>query len=150
VSRTRKSSPEVYAKQQRALELRTAGLSYPQIAREMKCALSTAHGYVNDALLETLREPADRVRELELERLDIMIRSLWGSVLSGSPSEKRNAVDRVVALMDRRARYLGLDAPVRRIVEVTTHDEFARLVGELEREIGELEGDGIVEGELMA
>jgi hypothetical protein len=149
VARASKASPEVVEKRRQALELRKGGQHYPGIAESMGCALSTAHGYVQDALTETLQEPADEVRELELTRLDMMIRTLWPTVLGGSPSEKRNAIDRVIMLMDRRAKYLGLDAPQRRIVEVTTHDEFSRLIKELEVEIGQLEGDGQVEGETV-
>lgn len=143
------ASVEVVAKREKALELRKAGMSYPKIAGEMDCSVSTAHGYVQAALKETIQEPADEVRAIELERLDIMIRSLWPTVLGGSPSEKRNAIDRVILLMDRRAKYLGLDAPQRRIVEVVTEDELTKVLKELEREIEAMEGDGQVEGELV-
>lgn len=145
-----KRTPESIAKSKTALELRHSGATYPQIAQAMQCAQSTAHEYVQAALRETIQEPADAVRELELARLDVMLKALWQTVLNGSPSEKRNAVDRCLAIQDRRARYLGLDAPQRRIVEIVTEDEFARTVKALEDEIGELESDGQVEGEPVA
>lgn len=145
-----KRSPESIAKSKTALELRHAGSTYPQIAQAMQCAQSTAHEYVQAALLETIQEPADAVRELELSRLDTMLKALWQTVLGGSPSEKRLAIDRCLAIQDRRARYLGLDAPQRRIVEIVTEDDFKRTVEALEKEIGDLEGDGQVEGEKVS
>jgi threonine synthase len=137
------TSAAVVEKRVKALDYRKAGMTYQRIAEAMDCAQTTAFEYVQDALRETQREPADKVRELELERLDAMLRAIWPDVLKGN----RLAIDRALGIMDRRSRYLGIDAPQRRIVEVTTHDEFSRLIKELEHEIGELEGDGQVEGE---
>jgi len=65
------------------------------------------------ALRETLREPAEQVRALELERLDLMLVAVWPSALGGDIA----AQQQVLRLMDRRARYLGLDAPQRIDIE---------------------------------
>ena len=53
-----------------ALELRGAGLSIRQVARQLGCSTTTAHRRIVRGLDRTLREPADRVRALELHRLD--------------------------------------------------------------------------------
>lgn len=137
------ASPEVIAKRATALSLRGGGATYPQIAKQMSCALSTAYDYVQEGLRDTMREPADRVRELELDRLDAMLKAIWTQIIdrNSTPQTKRLAIDRALAIMDRRARYLGLDAPVRRIVEVVTHDDFVKVMEGLERELAELESD---------
>lgn len=137
------TSPAVVEKRVRALELRKAGTTYRKIGEVMDCSGSTAFEYVQDALKEMQKEPAKAVRELELERLDQMLRAIWPDVLKGN----RLAIDRALQIQDRRARYLGLDAPQRRIVEVISQDKIAEAIEELEREVGELEGDGQREGE---
>lgn len=59
------------------------------------------------AIRRTLREPAEEVRQLEVARLDRMMRSLWERVLKGDAV----AINACLSIMDRRARYLGLDTP---------------------------------------
>ena len=96
-------------KQRQALELRKAGATYDQIAQTLGYTnRGNAYHLVHDALAMITREQAEDVLTLELERLDGMLLALW-------PKAKRGdhyAVDRVLKLMERRARYIGLDAPV--------------------------------------
>jgi transposase len=68
----RPNAPRVDAAQRdaQALELRAAGASYRQIADRLGVSVSTAWGCVERGLDRTRREPADRLRLLELERLD--------------------------------------------------------------------------------
>ena len=66
------------------------------------------------ALKKTLQEPADEVRTLEVERLDSLLNGLW---------QRRHVpeiTDRILRIMERRAKLLGLDAPTR--TEVTGKD----------------------------
>ena len=93
-----------------ALELRKAGATYQSIADKLgySCAKG-AHKAVASALKATLREPADGVRELEIARLDAMLLPLWRRVQNGD----ERAVDRVLKIMERRAKLLGLDAPAK-------------------------------------
>ena len=58
-------------------------------------------------LAETAQEAADEVRALELARLDALLAALWPQ--QGEPA----VVDRVLRIMERRAKLLGLDAPTR-------------------------------------
>ena len=93
-----------------ALELRKAAATYQQIADQLGYrSASGAFNAVKAALKATLREPADELRELEAARLDAMLLPLWRRVQSGD----ERAVDRVLRIMERRARLLGLDAPTR-------------------------------------
>ena len=97
-------------KSRQALELRKAGCDYRTIADRVGYAgPSAAHKAVMRALKLTVREPAEEVRELEQSRLDQMLLALWPRVRQGDDQ----AIDRAIKIMDRRARLLGLDAPIR-------------------------------------
>lgn len=94
-------------RRRQALELRKAGATYEQIAAELGIrSKRAAWGIVQTALAEITREPAQAVLDLELSRLDAMLLGLWPTARKGN----HGAVDRVLRIMDRRARYLGLDA----------------------------------------
>lgn len=95
-------------KQARALNLRKAGYTFEQIAEDIGYASpSGASKAVYAALKKTIQEPADELRKIELERLDVMLKSLWPFVLKGSPRH----VEIALKIMDRRTAFLGLDAP---------------------------------------
>lgn len=107
-NRRGKSDPEVAEKRCKALRLRKAGLGYEAIAQKVGYSNpGSAYKAVQQALKATLREPADDVRILEAERLDRLMLGLWKQASGGDT----DAVDRVLRIMDRRARLLGLDAP---------------------------------------
>jgi hypothetical protein len=106
-----KSSPRRIAateRQRKALELRKAGASYDQIAKQLGYrGRSGAHKSVMAALKKTLKEPAESVRKLELARLDEMLLALWPQVKVGN----HGAIDRALKIMQRRAALQGLDEP---------------------------------------
>ena len=54
-------------------------------------------------------EPAQELRALELERLDRLHEALWPRAIGGDDA----ALDRLLRVIDRRVRLLGLDAPAR-------------------------------------
>lgn len=106
----------------RALEWRRRGLTIRQIAARLECSVGRAHQLIEEAIAAIPRENAEAVRMMELERIDRMLRGLWrpslvdvkgnlirGGALDGEPK----AVAASVKLMERRARLLGLDAPVK-------------------------------------
>ena len=98
--------------QARALELRRMGFGYQEIANQLNCSLSTAHGYVDAAMADAAAQvsgAAERVKTEEISRLDGMMRGLWPDARKGS----YGAIDRVLKIMERRAKLLGLDAPYR-------------------------------------
>lgn len=93
-----------------ACKLRIAGVTYDQIAKQLGLkARSTARDLVLNAIKEHTREPAEEVRDRELQRLDDLMRGLWLKAKEGSVQH----VDRVLKIMERRARYLGIDAPTK-------------------------------------
>lgn len=103
----------VAEKRRQALELRKAGVGYEQIA--LKVGYSgpgAAYREIHAALREITREPAEELRTLETERLDRMLMGLWEKARAGD----LKTVDRVLRIMERRSRLLGLDAPERKDV----------------------------------
>ena len=129
-------------RQERALNLRKAGTHYRDIAGVLDCSTSTAHELVQEALTAMIKEPAKEVRDLEVARLDEMLKALWPAVVQG----RWLAVDRALRIMERRAALLGLDAPQRRIVEVVTQDEMVRIIEGLERELAQFDLEDAAEG----
>lgn len=112
-------------RQRLALQLRKGGLDYRRIADQLGYdGPSGAFKAVTSALQKTLKEPAEDVRTLELARLDDLLTGLWPEVLPRRDPATGDtipanlaAIDRVVRVMERRAKLLGLDAPLR--IDVT-------------------------------
>lgn len=130
-------------RQRQALELRKAGCSYRVIADQLGYAnASGAIKAVAKALRASVQEPAAELRTLELERLDSLLRALWPQAIKGNTA----AVDRVLKIMDRRAGYLGLDAPARFVGHVGIDRAAAE---ELAEQYGLDPGQVIAEAEHM-
>ena len=101
-----------------ALELRKAGGSYREIARQLGVDVHTAHADVMAelaALREKTVEQAAELRDLELQRFDEMTAGLWPQVQKGSPP----AVTAAVRVSERRSRLLGLDEPTATRTEIS-------------------------------
>jgi len=93
----------------RALELRKAGATYETIAQMLGYASkSTAFTAVNRIMSQTKREATKEAFEMELRRLDDLMMTLWPLARAG---DNMAAIDRVLRIMERRAKLLGLDAP---------------------------------------
>jgi hypothetical protein len=91
-----------------ALRLRKLGYAYERIATEMRIDIRQAHEAVQQALRQVIEEPAKEVLQLELARLDMMLeRALDKACTLGH----EQAINAVLAIMARRSKYLGLDAP---------------------------------------
>jgi hypothetical protein len=99
-------------RRQKSLDLRIAGVRYRQIGAQLDVSHQTAYRDVQTALgeLATLQAgKAEKLRELEVERCDRLTLALWPKARTGD----EKAVRAVIAVMDRRARLLGLDAPTK-------------------------------------
>jgi len=111
--RGNKTSPQNIAAKKRAekaVDLRAEGMSFPDIARELKYnSRQAAHDAVNRALKEMFREPLENMITLDLERLDRM----WTIHFLNAQAGDVNALSACMRIMDRRARLLGLDAPAK-------------------------------------
>jgi len=92
-----------------ALELRKRGLTFEAIAQELGYATpASAYNAVMAALKEANREPVEEMRELEAARLDQLQERL--SDKAGPDKDGVGIVDRLLRIMERRAKLLGLDA----------------------------------------
>jgi hypothetical protein len=115
-----------------AAELRAQGRKYDEIAAELGFAdRGEAHHAVQRALQAIVREPAERLRDLELSRLDAMYEAAMGVLerqhvtvsngkvihFDGAPlvddAPVLAAIDRLLRIQERRAKLFGLDAPAR-------------------------------------
>lgn len=124
-------------REQKALELRLSGKYYHEIATDMKMSIEGVRQCVlraMDRLLVQVSETAEEVKQLELARLDAMLRGLWVKALRGDV----RSIGAALSIMDRRARYLGLDAP--KLIEVDWRQEIAKLqeAGETEMSASEI------------
>lgn len=118
-----------------ALQLRKEGYNYDEIA--VRLGYSTRSGAfraVKRALKYTLKEPADDLRKLEISRIEELEKTLWPSATSGG----LGAIDRLVKLMERKHKLLGLEAPQRLEVDYgkMTHAQLVEYVQGLLAEVG--------------
>jgi hypothetical protein len=136
-SKNSKQQTQARIKDRQALELRTAGATYQQIAAKMGISLSGAGLCVSramDALRLEVSEQAEAVRQMELDRLDAMLLGLWEKARRGDPA----AIDRVLRIQERRSKYLGLDAPTKSETSATVHST-VRLDGVTDEQLSALE-----------
>jgi hypothetical protein len=105
-----KTSPRMIKareKEGRALELRLYGANYEGIAEQLGYAdASGAYKAISRALDRLTAEPSKEVLRIELERLDRMLSAVLGQAVQGH----LGSIDRVLKIMERRAKLLGLDA----------------------------------------
>ncbi len=127
-----------------ALKLRSRGFTYQQIADSAGCSKAAAYNRVKRALSDIPREAAEEYRALESERLDALLAVATHQALTGKRS--LFAIDRCLAIMDRRAKLLGLDAPIRSQVETVTYDgnSIEARVAELRSALGQLGGESVL------
>ena len=114
------SKEKTIERDRQAIELRRAGASFDQIARQLGYAnKSVAYNAVSRALKRTMASmslDADAYRQLTMDRLDAMLLGVWRSATQGDVQ----AISAVLRIEERRANMLGLDAPKR--TEVTGQD----------------------------
>ena len=118
-ARPSRITPSVIEREAEVLKLRRGGLTFDLIAKELgfKHASGAHKAYVN-ACKRIIVSDVQEIRAVEIERLDIAQSSIWGRVLRGEIP----AIQTLIRIMERRARLLGLDAPTKAQVEVTTYD----------------------------
>lgn len=104
----KKPSPKRLERMAKVLQYREAGVTYELIADRLGISTTQVGRDLDDALQATLQEPADRLRATEARRLDHLTRALYTRALQGDD----HAIDRMLKIMDRRAKLLGLDTPI--------------------------------------
>lgn len=117
--RGRSPKPEVLAREAEVVKLRRGGLTWDLIAQKVGYAdASGAQSAYMRAAQRLVQDDIEAIRSMEMERLDMAQSAIWGQVLNGS----LQAVSTLMRIMERRARLLGLDQPIRQQVEVTNYD----------------------------
>jgi DNA-binding CsgD family transcriptional regulator len=112
------------------LRLRREGLTHREIAARLGVAPATAYRRIRHALDEVNErnvEDATTLRSLEMLRLDELQNAIWQRATDGDV----RALDRILAIMTRRAKLLGLDAPERRRTKVRINPQDAKFRREL-------------------
>ena len=124
-------SPEVALRRARALDLRRAGKSYPDIAAELGYSgAGSASKDVSRALDQVVQEAGKQLIQLERERLDGLLAILWPRAERGDVRAARECV----RVMERRARLLGLDrvrSEVLADLRKESGEEGASMVGQI-------------------
>lgn len=108
--------PELVDKEIKVLELRRAGLTFERIAEESGYAdASGAYLAYKRAIKRTMQQPADELRQQELDRLDRLQLAAWPNAMKGDV----RSILAIAKLMERRARLTGLDVPIKIEQEIT-------------------------------
>ena len=93
-----------------AVELRKSGLTYELIGRHMGVTRSAAFKAVDrymQRLADDAQEGAERIRQLELQRLDEAMAGIYAGVIQG----RKDEIELMLKLQARRTKFLGLDVP---------------------------------------
>jgi predicted DNA-binding protein YlxM (UPF0122 family) len=77
------------------------GVSEQAVSKMLKRVLEETKAEISDE--------AEKLRAVQLERIEMMIRGLWTKAITGD----EKAIETVNKLLTRQARLLGMDAPSR-------------------------------------
>lgn len=93
----------------RAVDLRREGLTLREVANELGVSVYTAWNDIQTAVRDIPKEEADLLRQQEADRLDALQHAIWEKAIAGD----LHAIDRVLKIIERRCRLMGLDSPAR-------------------------------------
>ena len=100
------------------IELRHEGYVWREIATMVDMSIAGVVKAYKRALTRHPVAAIEEHRELELDRLDNLQRTYWQPAVAGN----LRAADFVLRVIDKRAKLLGLDAPLKVQAEVVTYD----------------------------
>jgi len=124
-------------KELRVLELRRAGFTFQRIAEEVGYKqASGAQRALERIMARNIPQAPNEYRWQELDRLDRMQVALWPRAMKGDD----RAINTIIRLMERRAGYLGIDAPKLIQAEVVNYDGTRDIDGEIERIVNLIRG----------
>jgi hypothetical protein len=143
----------------RVAHLRLAGASFEEIGRQLGISDTRAHQLWTDALKQTVKEPVDAQRTLELQRLDALqvhltqvlrrnhVTISGGKVVADTDGQPYRDDGPVVAaalalvrVQESRRKLLGLDPPSRADVTARVHAEVYSLDA-LDRQLEQLNAE---------
>jgi len=111
-------TPERIDKEREIVELRTEGYVWREIAERVNMSTAGVYKAYNRAMTRVIAPSIEEHRELEMDRLDNLQRTYWQPAVNGN----LRAADFVLRVIDKRAKLLGLDAPMKVQAEVVTYD----------------------------
>ena len=131
-----------------AARMRASGFSYREIAKATNCSTSAAHDRVQRALAAVPVEAVRELRQVELERMDDLVKQMLvilrsdhplvshGRVMPGLSDvrPKIAAVQTLLRISESRRRLLGLDEPIKH--EVRVNDKITEEIERLALELG--------------
>ena len=127
--------PDTLEKEAQVLSLRRLGATFDAIAKQLGYAsASGAYNAYRRACLKIIYEEVEETRKMEMDRLDNAQTRIMNAVNNGDIP----AINALLRIMERRAKLLGLDMPIKQQVEVTYFDtstidaEVARLAALLD------------------
>jgi hypothetical protein len=108
-----------------AVQLRLAGTSYEEIATALSFASPRAARIAVERGLSLQLTGANRdeMREIQLRRLERMLRAVWAKALDPDSPEQMTAVRVGREIIDRICRLYGLDEPIEVLVHNPTTTE---------------------------
>jgi hypothetical protein len=122
--------------------MRTTGATFDQIADELHYRDKSGARRAYLAGLRHLPEIEDRDTMLRVEsaRLDALQHAVWSKAMKGD----KDAVQNALAVMARRARMLGLDAPTKSEHKVTSEldAEIETMLAEMTKLSGRIDSGG--------
>jgi hypothetical protein len=92
------------------MNLRRSGATYSEIGNQVGISGQAAFQHVKKEMLrlaEVSSEDATAIRAIEVDRLDRLQLGIWSSATTGH----LGAIDKVLKIMERRAKLLGIDSP---------------------------------------
>ena len=111
--------PDTLEKEAQVLSLRRLGATFDQIAKQLGYASgSGAYMAYRRACLKIIYEEVEETRKMEMDRLDNAQTRIMPQVNLGNIP----AINALLRIMERRARLLGLDMPIKHDVEVNYFD----------------------------
>lgn len=111
--------PELLDREMQVLELRRAGWTWHRIAEQVGYAdHSGAYVAYKRAIKRVMEQPVEELRTQELDRLDRLQVAAWTAAVKGDTK----AILTILRIMERRAKLVGLDKPIKIEQEVTTWD----------------------------
>ena len=109
---------ELVEKEITIIELRQEGYVWREIAVMVDMSIAGVSKAYKRALTRHPHATIDEHRELELNRLDALQRTYWQLAVNGN----LRAAEFVLRVIDKRAKLLGLEAPLKIQAEVVTYD----------------------------
>lgn len=92
---------------QKVIELRVAGLTYPQIAKELGISLQTVHADLHRYTTELPHEQAEHHRQIQLDQLDYLTRKLTPRIAKND----YRAFELMLRIIEQKMKLTGTNKP---------------------------------------